>query len=340
MAERHVEQDARDRLHEMLPDGREIQMIYVAAKLNIADLLWEGPATVEELASRSKAHAPALYRVLRALASRGIFTEVEPGRFGLTEMAHFLRSDVPDSMKNRALWIGEPWRWHAFGELLYSVQTGQPAFNHVFGQNMFDYLHTTPDANAVFNQAMTDMTRIQGEAVADFYDFNHASRIIDIGGGHGALLAAILKRYPQSQGILLDQPVVLEGAGSLLAAADVLERCKLVEGSFFEALPKGGDIYILKHILHDWDDERALAILRNCRLAMAKRATLLIIEWVIPPGNGRHHGKIADIEMLTLFGSRERTDAEYTKLLSTAGFEVKSISPTPGGVDMIEAHRV
>ena len=338
MSEQSFEQNPRDRLRQMLPDIRVIQMIYVAAKLNIADLLSEGPVTVEELANTCNAHAPTLYRLLRALASLGIFTEVEPMKFGLTELAELLRSDVPESMQTKALWLGEPWRWRPFGELLYSVQTGQPAFNHVFGQNIFDYLLAKPDAAAIFNQTMTEGTNIQGTAVADLYDFSHASMVIDIGGGHGSLLAAILKHYPLSQGTIFDHPAVLEDADSLLSTEGVLERCKLVGGDFFEELPKGGDIYILKHIIHDWDDERALSILRNCHAAMEKQASLLIIEWVIPPGNDRHHGKILDIEMLTLFGSQERTEAEYHKLLSMAGFKIKSILPTPANVDIIEAY--
>jgi hypothetical protein len=162
---------------------------------------------------------------------------------------------------------------------------------------------------------MTEGTNIQGAAVADLYEFRHASMVVDIGGGHGALIASILKRYPMCQGTISDNPAVLEGADSPLSTEGVLERCKLVGGSFFGELPKGGDIYILKHIIHDWDDERALSILRNCRAAMDKQATLLIIEWVIPLGNDRHHGKIVDIEMLPLFGSQERTEAEYRKLL-------------------------
>jgi hypothetical protein len=338
MSEQSSEQDPRDRLRRMLPDIRVIQMIYVAAKLGIADLLSEGPATVEELANACNAHAPTLYRLLRALASLGIFTEVEPAKFGLSEVAELLRSDVTDSMRNKALWLGEPWRWRPFGELLYSVQTGQPAFHHVFGENMFDYLRTKPDADAIFNQSMTEMTNIKGAAVADLYDFNHASMVIDIGGGHGALLASILNRYPLSQGTLFDSPAVLEGAGSLLSTEGVLERCKLVGGSFFEECPKGGDIYILKLIIQDWDDERALSILRNCHAAMEKGATLLIIERIIPSGNERHHGKIVDIEMLTLFGSQERTEAEYRKLLNIAGFKIQSILPTPADVDIIEAY--
>jgi len=338
MSEQSFERDPRNRLRQMLPDIRVIQMIYVAAKLNIADRLSEGPATVEELANACNAHAPTLYRLLRALASLEIFKEVEPTKFGLTELAGLLRSDVPESMKNKALWLGEPWRWRSFGELLYSVQTGQPAFNHVFGQNMFDYLHAKPDANAIFNQSMAERSIDQGAAVADLYDFSYASKIIDIGGGSGALLAAILKRNPMSHGILFDRPAVLDDAVSLLSAEGVLDRSQLVGGSFFDEIPKGGDIYILKHILHDWDSDHALLILRNVRAAMDKQATLLIIEWVIPPGNDRHHGKILDIEMLTLFGSQERTEIEYQKLLSMAGFGIKSIMPTSANIDIIEAY--
>jgi hypothetical protein len=336
--ERGLDQDPRERLQRMLPDIRVIQMIYVAAKLGIADLLGEGPATVDELAKACSAHAPSLYRLLRALASLGIFTEAAPMKFGLTDLAELLRSDVPGSIKNKALWLGEPWRWRPFGELLFSVRTGQPAFEHIFGQKIFDYLHADQEANAIFNRTMTEMTLIQGAALAEVYDFSRASKVVDIGGGHGALLSGILKRYPESQGVLFDNPAVLEGAGSLLSTAGILERCQLVGGSFFGDLPRGGDIYILKHILHDWDDERALSILRNCRAAMEQQAKLLIVEWVIPPGNTQHHGKIVDIGMLAIFGSQERTAEEYRELLSKAGFKIKSILPTPATVDIIEAY--
>ena len=337
MPEHNKEQDPRDRLRQMLPDIRLIQMIYVASKLKIADLLSKGPINVEDIAIASKVHAPTLYRLLRALASLGIFREIESGRFELTDLAELLRSDVPGSMRTEALWLGEPWRWRPFGELLYSVRTGQPAFPYVFGQKMFDYLIENPEADAIFNRSMTEMTISQGAAVADIYDFCQANMVIDIGGGHGALISEILNRYPLAQGTIFDLPDVVEGAGNLLSTAGVLDRCKLVGGSIFEEMPKGGDIYILKHIIHDWDDEHALLILRNCHAAMENDSTLLLIEWVIPPGNDLHHGKIVDLEMLTLFGSQERTEEEYQQLLSKAGFALKSIIPTPADVDIIKA---
>lgn len=185
---------------------------------------------------------------------------------------------------------------------------------------------------------MTEMTTIHEKAVADFNDFSQSNIIIDIGGGHGALLSAILKRYSQSQSIFFDHPAVLEGVSSILSTEGVFSRCKLTGGSFFDELPKGGDINILKQIIHDWDDDQALSILRNFYAAMDKQAILLIIEWVIPPGNGRHAGKIEDIEMFTLFGSQERTEGEYRNLINMTGFCMKSILPTPAGVDIIEAY--
>lgn len=337
MSKSTEKQDPRDRLRQLLPDLRVIQMIYVAAKLGIADLLSEGPITVEDLADASNVHAPTLYRLLRALASLGIFREIESRRFELTDMAELLRSDIPGSMRINALWSGEPWRWHPFGELLYSVRTGQPAFPHVFGQKLFDYLSEHPEAGAFFNQVMVATTNSQGTAVAVSYDFSQAKLVIDIGGGHGALIAAILKRYPLARGTIFDLPGVAESARSLLSAAGVLDRCNLVEGSFFNVLPKGGDIYILKHIIHDWDDEHAVSILRNCHAAMEDDSTLLLIEEVIPLGNDRHHGKIVDMEMLTLCGSQERTEDEYRQLLGEARFTLQSIIPTATAVDIIEA---
>jgi hypothetical protein len=340
MSEPIQDQDPRDRLRQMLPEIKMIQMIYVVSKLKIADLLSKGPVNVEDLAIASNAHAPTLYRLLRALASLGIFREIESRRFELTDVAELLRSDSPDSMRTHALWIGEPWRWRPYGELLYCVRTGQPAFPHVFGQNMFDYLTADPEADAIFNQRMVEMTNRQRAAVLDTYDFSQSRVVIDVGGGHGTLISAILNRYPAAQGMIVDLPLVVEGAGTLLSAAGVLDRCKLVGGSFFEALPKGGDIYILKQVIHDWDNEHALSILQNCRAAMEEDSTLLLIERVIPLGNDPHRGKIADIEMLTLFGSQERTEEEYRNLLSSAGFTLNTIIPTPADIDVIEASPV
>lgn len=331
------EQSPEHRLQQMLPNLWLIQMIYVAAKLGIADLLCDGPLSVEVLATTTDVHAPSLYRVLRALASQGIFAEVESRRFELTPMAHLLRSDVPGSMRNVALWRGEPWRWHPIGELMHSVKTGETAFNHVMGVGLFDYLGQNAEAYTVFNQEMTTMTIEQGIAVTDSYDFSQSGLIVDIGGGHGSLMEAILTTYPSTQGLIFDLPEVVEEARARLVAAGVMERCELVAGSFFESLPEGGDIYILKDIVHDWDDEHVSLILHNCHQVITNNSKLLIIERVIPPGNEAHFGKMVDIEMLTLTGGRERTEDEYQTLLRSFGFELKFIRPTSTAHDIMEA---
>jgi hypothetical protein len=331
------EQSPEHRLRQMLPNLWLIQMIYVAAKLGIADLLCDGPLSVEVLATTTDVHAPSLYRVLRALASQGIFAEVESRRFELTPMAQLLRSDVPGSMRNVALWRGEPWRWHPISELMHSVKTGETAFNHVMGVGLFDYLGQNAEAYTVFNQEMTTMTIEQGIAVTDSYDFSQSGLIVDIGGGHGSLMEAILTTYPSTQGLIFDLPEVVEEARARLVAAGVMERCELVAGSFFESLPEGGDIYILKDIVHDWDDEHVSLILHNCHQVITNNSKLLIIERVIPPGNEAHFGKMVDIEMLTLTGGRERTEDEYQTLLRSFGFELKFIRPTSTAHDIMEA---
>jgi hypothetical protein len=202
---------------------------------------------------------------------------------------------------------------------------------------MFEYLANNPEGHEIFNRAMVGVSTSHGIAVAESYDFQEANLIIDVGGGHGGLLAAILKKYDHARGILLDLPGVVESAPNLLSEAGVLERCDIIGASFFEEIPSGGDIYIMKLIIHDWDDEHAKRILEKCRAAMRDDATLLLVEWVIPPGNESHHGKIVDMEMLTLFGSKERTAEEYEALLEKAGFGLEVIMPTSGDINIIKA---
>nr|WP_202978865.1 methyltransferase [Halomicronema hongdechloris] len=313
------------------------QSIYVAAKLGLADYLTDGPQAYQALATATTSHAPSLYRLLRALASVGIFVEQDPGEFALTPLAYYLRSDVPDSLRAMALMNGEE-HYQAWGNLLHSIQTGESAFTSMYGMPVFQYLGQTPAAAAVFDQAMISYSSMEIPAVLDAYDMAGVTTVVDVAGGRGGFLAAILARYPQIQGILFDQPGVASGAQAYLAERGVHDRVQWVGGDFFEAVPTGGDIYLLKHILHDWGDADCGRILRTCHQAMAKTARLLVVEMVIPGGNAPHPGKFLDLNMLVMCdGGRERTAAEYRQLLETTGFQLGQILPTQAPVSVIEA---
>ena len=332
-----TDESPAEKLQHLINGYRITQMVYVTAKLGIADLLATGPRTAEELALAADAHPQSLHRLLRALASVGIFAEDASGRFELTPMADCLRTDAAASLHSFAVSYGEPWWWGSWGDLLHSVRTGQTAFMHRFHSGLFDYLERDGEAADIFNANMTSMTRQEGAAVASAYDFSETRVLVDIGCGHGALAAAILKRWPRVQAILFDQPAVLEGARRALRNLDVETRCELIAGDFFEAVPRGGDTYTIKDVLHDWNDDQALTILRACRAAMGSESKLLVLERVILPGNDPSPGKLIDINMLVLMGGRERTGAEYRSLLQAAGFEPTRIVPTRPGVSVIEA---
>ncbi|MBA2446401.1 MAG: methyltransferase [Chloroflexi bacterium] len=313
------------------------QAISVVAKLGTADALADGPKGVDELAVAANAHAPALYRILRALASVGIFAEEEDGRFCLTPLAEPLRSDAPGSVRSFAIMLGEEWSWRPWGQLLQSVTTGQPAFEHTYGTGIFAYLADRPDAGAIFDAAMTSRSGPDADAVTAAYDFSAFRTVVDVGGGRGALLAAILRTNPDVRGILFDQAHVIPGARQYLDAAGLGQRCELVAGDFFASVVAGGDTYVLKWIVHDWDDERALRILERCHRAMPATGRLLLVETVIPPGNDPSSGKLADLAMLVWTGGQERTEAEYRALLAAAGFELTKVVPTRSSLSVVEA---
>jgi hypothetical protein len=324
-------------LSQLLRGSLVTQLIHVAAMLGVADLLRAGPKSSHELATAMSVDPQALYRVLRALAGLGIFVETEPRSFSLTPLAEPLRSDVPNSLRGSAVLYGERWWWHACGELLYSVRTGQPAFDHIHGAALFAYLDGTGDAAAVFNEHQTNMTRQDAAAVVAAYEFAQYTKVVDVGGGQGALTAAILKACPGTTAVLFDRPAVIAGAQAMLRAQGVADRCTTVGGNFFESVPEGGDAYLLKDIVHDWDDTRANAVLRNCRTAMSGASRLLVVEKVIPAGNEPFAGKLTDITMLLVAGGRERTAEEYRALLAEAGFAVTRIVPTRTPASVIEA---
>jgi hypothetical protein len=316
------------------------QAIYVAAKVGIADHLANGPRTPAELATATGMDAPSLFRLLRALSSIGIFAEDKRGRFSLTPMADSLRTDAPNSVRAVAIMAGEDWWWRAWGKIAYSVQTGKSSFEHVHGMAFFDYMKANPEAGAVFDSAMTAYSIQTAYQVAVAYPFPARGVLVDVGGGHGELITTILRLHPGLRGILMDLPSTLEASPSLVESKELSGRCEIVGGDFFKAVPEGGDIYLLKHVLHDWDDERATTILENCHRAMLPGAKLLLVEMVIPTGNRPFLGKFLDLGVLMMAdGARERTEPEYRDLLSAAGFNLTHIRSLPSPDSVIEAVR-
>jgi hypothetical protein len=314
------------------------QLVYVAAKLKIADHLAGGPQTVAQLAAATESHADSLYRVLRALAGFGVFAEEEGPRFRLTPAGALLRSGTPGSQRGAAEARGEDWTWRAWGALLQSVKTGQTGFDIVYGKNTFDWFAEHPDAARIFDTLQADVTARSASVVAAGYDFASARVIVDVGGGNGTLLAAILQRHAAPRGILFDLPHVVEAAKPVLDPA-IGRRCQFVGGDFFKAVPDGGDTYVMKYILHDWEESRARAILANCRTAMAKTAgaKLLVVEDLVCGPNVPCEAKLGDVNMLARTGGKNRTEREYRDLLRAGGFEVQRILPISGDLALIEA---
>jgi hypothetical protein len=304
------------------------QAIAVVADLGIAEHLKDGPKTCAELASAVGAHVDALYRLLRGTASVGVFAEDAQGRFVLTPLASLLLVEGPQSWRAAALMSGQAWIWQAWGALAHSVKTGQPAFEHVFGVDFDTYLAQHDEAGNVFQGFMNVATAEEAMAVSPVYDFSGLHRVVDVGGGRGALLAAVLKANPRLRGVLFDAPHVVAGAQSTLETQGVTDRCEVVGGDFFESLPTGGDAYMLKWILVSWDDEQSVTILQNCRHAMGSQGRLLVIERIIPPGNEPFFGKLADLNLLVMYKGRHRTEREYRSLFARAGFELTRIIPT------------
>jgi hypothetical protein len=316
------------------------QAIHVAAKLGIADLLRDGPRSPSALAESTRTHAGALRRVLRALASLGVFAEDEDGRFRSTPLAEPLQAGAPSSLRAYAIMLGEREHWRAWEGFLQSVGTGECAFEHVFGEPHFKYFAAHPEAGRIFDEAMTSRSAQENKAILAAYDFAGARKVVDVGGGQGTLLSAILRARPTTHGVLFDLPHVLAASRPRIESAGQTARCELVAGNFFASVPTGGDIYLLKKVIHDWEDERARAILRSCRNAMHRTARLLLIEPVIPPGNDPSFNKLLDLLMLVwTSGGQERTEAEHQANLVAAGLRVSRVIPTNSGVSIIEAVR-
>lgn len=316
------------------------QSIYAAAKLGIADLLKDGAKNCEELATATGTKARSLYRVMRALAQVGVFAEKQEGSFSLTPLSACLQSDIPGSVRALAILFGEE-QYKAWGDILHSVRTGESSFEHLFGMPVFEYYAQNPEAEKTFNAAMTSGSDAEKAAVVQTYDFSNIRKLVDIGGGQGSFISAILKANPTLQGVLFDLPSVVEGAPNVISAEGVADRCEIVGGSFYESVPSGADAYILKHVLHDWDDETSLTILKNCHSAIEENGKLLVVEQIVPPGNEPALAKFMDVNMMMLHpGGCERTEAEYQALFEAAGFKLTKVIPTRAMVSVIEAVRV
>lgn len=307
----------------------------VVAELGVADHLAGGPRPVGELAEATGTHGPSLARVLRVLVPAEILAEPEPGVFSLTALGDCLRSDHPTSIR-ATMRIFEGVMLRGLSALDHAVRTGRPAGEAALGAGFFEYLSAHPDEGDVFNEAMTELRRLFVPAVLAAYDFSGVGTLVDVGGGHGFFLARVLEAYPGIKGVLFDLPEVAQGAAAALEAAGLSARSDVVAGSFFEAVPHGGDAYVLSWIIHDWEEEQALAILRTCRAAMGPGARLLLVESVLPERGHDPFGCALDVAMLVL-GGRERTEAEYADLLARAGFELSRVVPTMAPLSVVEA---
>lgn len=314
------------------------QAISVIARLGVADALADGPRQVEEIARRVGAHGSALYRVLRVLGDVGVVAELDNRCFALTPLGEVLRSDVPGSLRGWATMIGMPFHRYPWTDLYETVQTGQSAFDRVHSTKLFDYLAEHPEDAAVFDAAMTSLSTSETVSIIKAYDFSRFSTIVDVGGGRGGLLAAILSANPHLQGVLFDVPTVVAGADEELSGTEIIDRCKVVSGDFFDSVPEGGDAYLLSNVIHDWDDDHAVEILNTCRAAMADTACLLLAEIVLPEGAAPSMGKFVDMQMLVMTaGGRQRTEAEFRALLDRAGLRLTRIVPSSGMISLVEA---
>lgn len=311
--------------------------VHAAARLGIADQLRDGPKPSDELAAAVGAHASSLYRLLRALATLGVLDETETGQFALNDVGNLLRSDHPRSMRSMALFQGADPHWRGWGSFLHSVRTGEPAFAHVHGMGFFDYCQTDEEFAAAFNGAMTGMSALAAEAVVEAYDFSGIERLVDVGGGHGYLLSSILQNNPEMRGVVFDLPHVASGAHATMEAAGLSDRCEVIGGDFFASVPPA-NAYIAKNIIHDWDDERAVTILKNMRSSLDDKGRVLLVEAVITDDTRRSMAILIDLEMLhATHGGRERSKDEFAELFAASGLRLQRVIETKSPFCIVEA---
>ena len=311
------------------------QALHVAATLGVADQLKDGPKSFDALAQACGAHPTSLYRLLRALAAVGVFRETGNKEFSLTPLGVCLTSDALGSRRNYARWIGTPGQWRSWGNLLHSIKSGESATRFTHGMDAWTYRIQNPEERAIFDSAMTGNSRSEAQAALEAYDFGQFGCVVDVGGGQGLLLKEILIACPDTRGVLFDQPMVVASADQVLTSAELAQRCQIVAGSFLESIPEDGDVYVMKAILHDWDDRASIDILRTCRRAMSPMATLVVIERVVGPPNEIPEGKFSDLNMMIQYGALERTRQEFHDLFKSAGFAMTEVVPTKSSLSII-----
>jgi len=324
--------DFKTQMNQLIRGYWTTQAIFVAAELRIADLLSDGPKYPDELGRQAGVKGDMLYRVLRALASIGIFAEDLEGRFMLTPLAETLCGD--SGQRAYARLHGQE-LYQSWEKLLEAVRTGDAGFVKAFGMPAFEYFSKNPERGAVFDKAMTGHHGREGDPMLDAYDFSAFNSLVDVGGGNGSLLIAILKRHPHMHGVLFDLPRVVDRARTVVEDAGFRERCRVVGGTFLESVPSGADVYLLRHIVHDWSDEDSATILRNCRSAMKPAGKVLVVEIVVPAGNDPSFAKWMDLMMVT-YGGKERSEKQYRHLFALAGLQLTRIVPTNAGISVIE----
>ena len=311
--------------------------LQVSVQLRIADRLASGPRAVGDLAREAAVKEEPLYRVLRAAASVGVFEEIAPRQFALNAAAAMLRSDVPGSLYPMVRWISEPFHMRVYADIMHSLTTGAPAAAKTAGMPVFEYFARDPELSGLFNDAMTSFSGMVVPAVLEAYDFSEINVLVDVAGGHGGVVSGVLQRYPQMRGILCDLDHVIAGARERLRAIGLADRITCVVTDIFNEVPAGGDAYLMKHIIHDWDDERAGVILRNIRKVLADHGRVILLDSVIAPGNAPDFGKLIDLEMLVMPGGKERTADEFRDLFAANGYELTRIVPTQSALSVIEA---
>ena len=324
----------KDKIARMIVSKWLERPLLLCCKLGIPDLIAADEISIEQISSQTDTHQGSLYRLMRALASEGIFEETGNKVFKNTELSNLLKSSALGQM---AVFMGSGWHNKAWDQLEHSIRTGETAFNHVYGEPLFDWLEKNPIASAVFNNAMTGGASFKRKVIADSYDFSGIETIVDVGGGHGALLVSILEKHPELKGIVFDLPEVTKGANEIIESSGLSDRIEVISGNFFKEVP-AGDCHIMSHIIHDWDDESCITILKNCRKTQKENGKSLVCECVVPEGNTPAMAKLMDLEMLVVTpGGRERTEKEFRTLFEKSGYELGKIVDTPAEMKIIEA---
>ena len=334
-----LERPPHERLRQMATGFILSKALMLMSELGIADLLKNNPSTADELARKTNTEPISLYRLMRFLASHDIFSEDSSHKFSLTPMSSLMISDEPNSMHNYLLMLADDPPWDSVKNMLYTIQTGKPAFEHIHKQNFFDYMSKHPTLNAIFNKGLTAFTSPDDFNLVNAYDFSDHNCVVDIGGGKGTFLASILSQYKHLQGILFDQREITLNLSDQISEF-IPKSCNVLSGNFFESVPSCGDIYIMKLILHDWNDEQAISILHNCNRALPPNGKLLVIEGLILDGNQYDPHKQLDISMMLIFGGRERTKKEFSYIFQQAGLKLSRIIPTTTRLSIIEVEKL